>query len=156
MIIKSMTWKYAGFAKLAGYLTKHRGKEEHYDLEVFHNLVPDEDVADIVHQFKENDTYRKKRKNGIALYHEVMSFHAGDTDDLSPEMLQDLANKYLEMRAPDALAFASVHNRLLFSRTGLNENSGTDEAAFEKETVYPIASKRAELAGRTYAQASNR
>ena len=109
MIVKSKTWKYAGFSRLASYLTKHRGGEDHYDLEVFHNIHPEEDISAIVDQFRENDDYRKKRNGGVAIYHEIMSFHGEDRDYLTPETLEDLATKYLEMRAPDALAFAAVH-----------------------------------------------
>lgn len=109
MIVKSMTWKYAGFTKLASYLTKHRGEPDHYDLEVFHNMIPGDEVLEIADQFRENDDYRKQRKGGVAIYHEIMSFHGEDRENLTPDVLEDLTTKYLQMRAPDSLAFASVH-----------------------------------------------
>ena len=44
------------------------------------------------------------------MYHEILSFHKADREHLTPEVLEDLTRKYLSLRAPDGLAFASSHH----------------------------------------------
>ena len=42
-----------------------------------------------IKEFKENDKYRKRRKNGVVLYHEVLSFHKEDSHNLTHYFLFD-------------------------------------------------------------------
>ncbi len=57
--------------------------------------------------FYDNDTFRKKRKNGVVLYHEVLAFH--EKDKVSLEMLEDMTKKYIELRANDGVVLAKPH-----------------------------------------------
>ena len=57
------------------------------------------------------DNYRllRKRKNGNALYHEILSFSSKDRPDLTPAILDDLTRQYIQLRCPDALVYAKAH-----------------------------------------------
>ena len=109
MVIKMLPWHHPGFQRLTNYLAKERGREGSIDLEIQHNLRPTRSLSDVVAQFKANAEFLRQRVRGIALYHEVMSFHAADRPTLTPEIIEDLVRTYLELRAPNALALAMVH-----------------------------------------------
>ena len=49
------------------------------------------------------------RRNGVVLYHEILSFHPEDRERLTPALLEDLARQWLALRAPQALAYGRVH-----------------------------------------------
>lgn len=107
MILKTIRWKIGAFERLVDYIGRSTGEEGSFILE--HNLRPSGDLSSIANQFRENDAYRKKRTRGVVLYHEILSFHAGDREHLTPDVLEDLTRKYLSIRAPEGLAFAMPH-----------------------------------------------
>ena len=111
-IIKSIGRKDTNFHQLIDYLHRQDGAEQD-SFTYLHNLpgIVSDDVQGMVTAFVANNQYRKKRKNGVGQYHEVMSFHPEDTAVLQkyPEIVEDLAQVYLELRAPDALGIARVH-----------------------------------------------
>ena len=107
MIIKTLSWKFKGWRRLIRYITKQRGEPGSLDLEICHNFPPSRETEDIAGHFRENDLYRKKRKNGVVLYHEILSFSGHDNP--TPAILRDITHYYLDLRAPNALAFAGVH-----------------------------------------------
>ncbi len=86
-------------------------KEETFSY--LHNIlgVSPDDLESIKEAFKENDQYRIERRGGVAQYHEVMSFHPKDTAVLkdNPEIVEDMARAYLELRAPNGLGIAKLH-----------------------------------------------
>ena len=94
-----------GFGSLLGYFAKPDSGTA-----VLHNLrTHSEDLSAILAEFQCNTRYLPKRRNGVVLYHEVLSFHAKDKSHLQPEVLHDLAKTWLQFRAPNALAFAKAH-----------------------------------------------
>ena len=110
--IKSIGRKDNNFEQLVKYIHQ----EEKLDGQGFtyvHNMgsVLPEDQEGIIRSFKENDAYRKKRKGGVGMYHEVMSFHPEDRAVLEshPEILEDLSRIYMELRAADSPAIARPH-----------------------------------------------
>lgn len=110
--IKSIGRKDNNFQQLIGYLHREDGAGSN-TFTYLHNIIgvePD-DLDGMEQAFRQNDVYRRKRKNGVGQYHEVMSFHPDDTVVLQqhPEILEDLARIYLELRAPDAPAIARPH-----------------------------------------------
>lgn len=111
-IIKSIGRKDTNFKQLIDYLHRLDGGEEETFTYV-HNMlgVAPDDVKGMEQAFQDNNQYRRKRKNGIGQYHEVMSFHPEDRETLlqHPEILEDLARVYLELRAPGTVAIARPH-----------------------------------------------
>ena len=111
-IIKSIGRKDTNFSQLINYLHREDGAEQD-SFTYLHNItgIDSSNTKRMVQVFTENNQYRKKRKNGVGQYHEVMSFHPEDTSILKkhPEILEDLAQVYLELRAPDSLGIAKVH-----------------------------------------------
>ena len=67
------------------------------------------DLFKVGREFLENKKFIKARKNGVILYHEIISFNQLDKNKLTPEVLLDVAREYLERRAKAALAYALPH-----------------------------------------------
>ncbi len=77
---------------------------------IAHNLqTAGDDIPGIHREFLDNARYLPPRKNGNVLYHEVISFSGEDQASITPTILEDLTRKYLELRAPDALAYGKAH-----------------------------------------------
>jgi hypothetical protein len=98
--------------QLLGYINKDSAQSSHVQT-LLYNLpgVAPDDIQGITETFKENDAFRHERKNGVVQYHEVISFSPKDRDVLArhPEILMDMARKYLDLRAPHSLAIARPH-----------------------------------------------
>ena len=125
-VIKSMTRKDSSFGQLVdylhkekpnfeqllGYINKESAQSNHVKT-LLHNLpdVASEDIDGITQAFKDNDAFRHQRKNGVVQYHEVISFAPEDRETLirNPQILTDMARKYLDLRAPHSLAIARPH-----------------------------------------------
>lgn len=105
MIVKSMSRKAPSFYQLLEYIVgEGRGVGE----PLLHNLHADgHDLAALNRAFMANASFVPARRNGIALYHEVLSLSGADHAE--PAMLYDLAAHYLTLRAPQALAYGLVH-----------------------------------------------
>ena len=107
MVIKSMTRKTASFSQLLDYIA---GAGKSVGLPVVHNLQAEgDDLKAVGQEFRDNAEYCPPRKKGIVLYHEILSIAEGDFDSATPEILADLAEHYLSLRAPGALAYGAVH-----------------------------------------------
>jgi len=79
---------------------------------ILHNISAKEhDLKAIQQAFKENDRFRKKRKGGVVLYHDIISFHPLDNKHIlyNPNILEDIAREYIERRSPNGLAFGKLH-----------------------------------------------
>lgn len=111
MIIKSMARKHPGFGQLVGYFDKGQVKGT---TPVFtRNLYAENsDASAIQREFEANFGYLPKRKNGNALYHEILVLD--QNTGLSPEqentILLDLAAYYVDQRAPNQLVYGKVHD----------------------------------------------
>lgn len=105
MIVKSMSRTAPSFAQLLGYIA---GEDRGVGDPLLHNLRADgRDLAALTRAFAANAAHAPRRRNGIALYHEVLSLSGADP--ATPAMLYDLAAHYLALRAPQSLAYGRVH-----------------------------------------------
>jgi hypothetical protein len=106
MILKTIRWKSNNFKKIISYILDKDWKTNKSSFAIYNNIKrPDK----ILQEFKNNDRYRKRRKNGVVLYHEVLSFHQKDSKKLTLIKLKEIAEKYISIRSPNALCFASPH-----------------------------------------------
>ncbi len=109
MIIKSMSRKSADFLQLLGYINK---QDQQKNKAIFHNLEsPHDDINAIYQEFFKNSTFSKKIINGVQCYHEILSLPQipRSYQEKFPEILDDLAQKYLNLRIPNGLGYAKAH-----------------------------------------------
>lgn len=149
-----MSRKEASFAQLLGYMDKGAGE----NAEPFtHNLHPGQS-HEYVREFEKNSEHMAKRKNGVFLYHEILSFK--NNDGLSwaekSEKLREIAEEYIQRRSPTSLAYGVIHDdkdhhthiHLCISSNGLEDskrirlsktNFGKMKVDFEKYVLatYP-------------------
>lgn len=109
MIIKMLRCKQrSDIGRLVDYVLSD--KERITDIKdtffIAHNMYA-QDQEGFKKAFYENDAFRKKRKNGVVIYYEVLSFSA--KDKISLDMLEDITQKYIDFRANDAVVFAKPH-----------------------------------------------
>ncbi len=124
MIINSNTRKDISFRQLVGYIyeehlreadggKKEQKKIDERDFVLLHNFqdygVDIDNIEDVSDAFLENDKQRKRRKNGVTMYHEIASFAPEDQDKITRSMLYDMARKYIELRAKNGLVLARPH-----------------------------------------------
>ena len=113
MIVKIKTHKKPNFKKLFDYLLNDKGRlfdENEKSFLITHNLYGDT-ADEWVKQFKENESHRgHKRKNAVLLYHEILSWHRSDTENLSLEKMEDMVRQYIELRNPNGLYVAVPHH----------------------------------------------
>ncbi len=108
MIIKSMSRKQATFGQLVDYMEDGR-QDKKYTLK--HNLYSNK-TEKIKEEFEENARYIKKRKNGVYMYHEVLSITKSNkiTEEQQKERLREIAFKYIEKRSQNNLVYAVLHD----------------------------------------------
>jgi len=96
------------FKRIVSYILKEQKREAWVALHNIDLITPNKEA--IIQAFKENDQYRKKRKNGNAYYHEILSFSDLDYKTLSANLwiLEDIAHEYLTRRT-NGLALAYPH-----------------------------------------------
>lgn len=81
---------------------------------LLHNLYAEAGSSNqqaIISEFYANNNYLPKRKNGNALYHEVIVLDRQESilKQQQGDMLLDIAEYYLNQRAPHQLAYGRVH-----------------------------------------------
>lgn len=111
MIIKSMSRKVPTFGQLADYIA--RGSDPRTGTVFVRNLYASgQDTHAVAGQFLDNYRYLPERKNGNALYHEVIVLEpqAHLPQDQVEAALCDLAEQYCQRRAPHQLAWGRVHH----------------------------------------------
>ena len=103
-VIKSIGRKDTKFGQLISYLHKEDGGAA-LTWTYLHNMngVEPDDLKGMENAFTANDTFRKKRKNGVGQYHEIISFHGKDAEAIrqNPEILWDFTRIYMELRAEE-------------------------------------------------------
>ncbi len=111
MIIKSTSRKDREFDQIIAYLHKE-GEVGEAAITYVHNMdvLPD-DLKGMIEALKQNDSYRRLRKNSIGFYHDIISFSPEDSAAIrqNPGLLRDLVEQYVRLRCPHALAVARVH-----------------------------------------------
>jgi hypothetical protein len=109
MIIKSMSRKHPSFAQLIDYIERE-SKLKSRDFSIYHNLYS-RDRDRLKEEFSENARHLRFRKNGVYLYHEVLSItrsrHLEESEQKSA--LQIIVQEYLKARAKNNLAYAVLH-----------------------------------------------
>ena len=111
MIIKSCRRKEPSFDQLLRYIAAEgKGEGTPPLLRNFPAATVPGSLDAVIGAFAENARHLPVRRNGNALYQEILSFHPDDAAALTPEILRDLAGRYLERRAPGAMACAAVHH----------------------------------------------
>lgn len=107
MIVKSMSRKTVSFGQLLNYINTPKEKGR---FAILHNLRAAVDYPEQIEaEFLENYNHiRGGRKDGVALYHEIIAIAKEDRQHVTEEMLNDLAREYLRRRAPNALAYAKA------------------------------------------------
>ena len=107
MIIKSLSRKKPTFSQLYNYMLD--GAEANPFI-ISKNLYHT-DKENVLSQFKENSKHLPKRKNGVFLYHEIISLPEQNNipKKKQKEILYNIANKYLELRTNLNLAFGTIH-----------------------------------------------
>lgn len=110
MIIKSMSRKTPSFGQLLEYFDRDEaGKKLPHRGRLSHNLWSQE-TARAESEFITNFNRKTKRKNAIALHHEVLVLPGGrQSPEQASQTLIDLAKKYLELRAPKQLVVGQIH-----------------------------------------------
>ena len=100
MIVKSLSRKKQKrdpFYRLVKYVAKDASDD---DFMCFNIKTADlSDYRAIANEFKDNVSLCKRQvKDSVLVYHDFLSMHPGDYEKLNPEILRDLALKWLELR----------------------------------------------------------
>jgi hypothetical protein len=109
MIIKSMSRKHPSFNQLIDYIESER-KLKSRGFSIYHNTYH-RDSDQLKSEFTDNARYLKFRKNGVYLYHEVISITRTKNipEDQQKATLKNIVVEYLRMRAKNNLAYAVLH-----------------------------------------------
>ena len=107
MIIKSLTRKQPSFSQLIEYMDKET------EIEGFtYNCWNDGLDPEVVEQeFLENYQHLPKRKNGNALYHEIIALprNSDIPRDQRRAILRDLVDQYVQQRAVNQMVYGQIH-----------------------------------------------
>ena len=108
MIIKSMSRKEATFGQLMEYIDRDGGEERY---RIRHNLLG-RDRERIREEFETNAEHMRKRKNGVFMYHEIISLTRarGLSLDEQKERLHTIAQEYVAARSPGSLCYGGLHD----------------------------------------------
>jgi len=110
MIIKTKrSYSKQRFEKLIKYIMSDKGKVDESNTFTIHHNLKSTNTEEVIKEFVENDQYRKKRKNGVILYSEIISFHPDEKSNLDLEILEDIAYKFIDLRGKNALCIAKPH-----------------------------------------------
>ena len=109
MIIKSMSRKHPSFNQIIDYIEKERTHKSR-DFSIYHNTYS-RDSDHLKSEFTENANHLKFRKNGVYLYHEIISITRTQNipEDQQKAILKNIVTEYLKMRAKNNLAYAVLH-----------------------------------------------
>ncbi len=106
MFIKVLTRKSPSYGQLIDYILREQQGQNPFLLQNFRGT----DREAWITELKAGEANRaNRRKDNVALYHEIMSFHQGSTIHLDDEKLRSLAYEYAKTRNPNAQVIASVH-----------------------------------------------
>lgn len=108
MITRKWSKKAPSFRKGWNYMEK--GSEKGLPLIKCELLSLCSGKEEILREFQANAKYIKPRKNGNYWYHEALSFHPEDKPRITPEILEDIGQKFIEMRTKGkALVVGMIH-----------------------------------------------
>lgn len=109
MHIKTLRHKGNTIQKLLDYMIDGMENKEE-DFLLTHNLLADDmqNMKSIATEFRDNDQYRSNHAK-VRWYHEVLSFSPKDREQITEEILADIAKTYIAKRNPKALCFTVAH-----------------------------------------------
>ena len=109
MIIKSMSRKHPTFAQLIDYI-EGETKLQSREYSIYHNTYSRK-TDQLKKEFEENARHLKQRKNGVYLYHEVVSItrsqHIAENEQKS--ILKCIVESYIQARGKNNLSYAVLH-----------------------------------------------
>lgn len=108
MIIKSLSRKSPSFDQLTAYMLAEGGAKA----ELRHNLpVAAQTSKQVIAAFEENYACLPKRANGNALFHEIIALEPNLDVSVKEQKkaLLKITQRYLELRAPNQLAYGVIH-----------------------------------------------
>lgn len=112
MIVKIKSHKTSSFGKLLKYMFESKDRLFNHDEQSFtitHNLKG-KTITKWEDQYINNESYRlRKRKDSVILTHEILSWHKGDSKNISLSMLEDMTKEYIRLRNPKGLYIAVPH-----------------------------------------------
>jgi len=108
MIVKSMSRKEPSFGQLVGYIDRGASQKT---WRIRHNLLA-RDPEHIRDEFVQNGDLLARRKNGVYLYHEIISITRAEGISLERQKarLREIAERYISERCPDNLVFGNLHD----------------------------------------------
>lgn len=109
MIIKSMSRKHPSFAQLIDYI-EGEAKLKSRAFSIHHNTYS-RDTESLKREFEANARHLRQRKNGVYLYHEVVSVSRTQylTEDEQKTILKAITQSYIEARCKRNLAYGVLH-----------------------------------------------
>ncbi len=106
MIIKSLSRQNKSFRELYNYLVK----DKEAILGAFNLYSNPKDKKAVVKEFLDNAKFLKKSRGKNFLYHEILSLNPNSLDlKKQIAILNDLVNRYVNLRAKDHLVFTAIH-----------------------------------------------
>lgn len=106
-VIKILSRHTPSYGSLINYILRETANEK--PQVISHNLHSiDPELA--TKEFILNESFSiNNRENKVFLTHELLSFSNQDTKKMTPEILEDIAKKYLELRAMNGLVIGALH-----------------------------------------------
>lgn len=103
-----MSRKEPSFAQLISYIERGASQPS---WRIRHNLLVRDPDA-IRTEFEQNADFLARRKNGVFLYHEIISITRarGVSDELQKSRLREIAERYIAERCPENLVFGNLHD----------------------------------------------
>jgi len=110
MIIKSMSRKEGSFSQLYEYMEKGANRKD--DKYKFSYNCFGRKKEQILNEFSDNAKLLKQRKNGVYLYHEIISISRSKnlSEEAQKKALYDIVNEYTKRRAFGNLACGYMHD----------------------------------------------
>ncbi|MGH1447697.1 MAG: relaxase/mobilization nuclease domain-containing protein [Cognatishimia sp.] len=107
MIVKSMSRKEPSFGQLVGYIERGASGTA---WRIRHNLLA-RNLGGIRDEFAQNGDLLQRRKNGVYLYHEIISITRAQGVSLERQKtaLREIAERYIEERCQDNQVFGNLH-----------------------------------------------
>lgn len=123
MIIRTMSRKTPSFYQIVRYFDRHN-RDQDYNIK--HNIRSGSQ-EDIIEEFLKNSQHIKTRKNGVYMYHEVLSLSKGSKlpKQRQKEILKEIVSEYIKARADKNLVYAVLHdepNRYLHYHIAISSN----------------------------------
>lgn len=103
-----MSRKKASFSQLIDYIYAGASSQR---FTCYHNTT-ERHAEGLKREFETNSRHLRARKNGVSLYHEIISIKRAEhlSVEAQKEKLAQLVRSYLEARAPHQLAFGMIHD----------------------------------------------